>query len=131
LPVYSLLMRRAQHLGLALASSLGLAVYTIVLFIFLNRRTHNRGASGLLLFFGKVAVGSVATGWACYRLRLWLEPHFAWQQFSGAFLLLVVVTSTGIVLLLLLAKLLRIREMDEQISRLWRLAAGTWRRAAA
>lgn len=124
LPVYSLLMQRAQHLGLALASSLGLIAYTIVLFLLLNRRTHNRDAAAMTLFFVKVCAGSIATGWACYRLRLALEPHFAWQQFTGALLLLTVVTSAGLVLLLLLGKLLQIREMDAQIARLWRLAAG-------
>jgi len=131
LPVYSLLMQRAQHLGLAMASSLGLAAYTIVLFILLNRRTHNRDAAAMTLFFLKVSAGSIATGWACYRLRLALEPHFAWQHFTGAFLLLAVVSSAGIVLLLLLGKLLRIQEMDEQIARLWRLAIGFRNRAAA
>jgi peptidoglycan biosynthesis protein MviN/MurJ (putative lipid II flippase) len=131
LPVYSLLMQRAQHLGLAMASSLGLAAYTIVLFILLNRRTHNRDAGAMTIFFLKVSAGSIATGWACYRLRLALEPHFAWQHFTGAFLLLAVVSSAGLVLLLLLGKLLRIQEMDEQIARLRRLAVGFRNRAAA
>ena len=127
LPVYSLLMRRAQHLGLAMASSLGLIAYTIVLFLLLNRRTHNRDAGAMTLFFLKVSAGSIVTGWACYRLRLALEPHFAWQRFTGAFLLLAVVTSAGLVLLLLLGKLLRIREMETVIARLWRPASGAVR----
>jgi putative peptidoglycan lipid II flippase len=124
LPLYWLLVRRAQHLGLALASSLGLAAYTVVLFVLLNRRTRNRQAGALTLFFVKVSTASAVTGWACYRLRLILEPHFAWQRFTGALLLLVIVSSAGVLLLLLLGKLLRIREMDEQIARLWRLASG-------
>jgi putative peptidoglycan lipid II flippase len=124
LPVYWLLVQRAQHLGLALASSLGIALYAALLFVLLNRRTHNRHAGELTLFFVKVSLGSALAGWACYQLRLAIEPHFAWQRFTGAFLLLTVVTSAGIVLLLLLGKLLRIREMDEQIAHLWRLASG-------
>jgi putative peptidoglycan lipid II flippase len=124
LPLYSLLMKRAQHLGLALASSLGLVAYTIVLFVLLNRRTHNRGTSQLLLFFVKVTAASAAVGWACYRLRLALEPHFAWRSFTGDLLLLVVVTGAGVAMLLLFAKLLRIREMERQVERLWRLASG-------
>ena len=124
LPVYWLLVQRAQHLGLALASSLGLAAYTVVLFVLLNRRTRNRQAGALTLFFVKVSAASAVTGWACYRLRLILEPHFAWQQFTGALLLLVIVSSAGVLMLLLLGTLLRIREMDEQIARLWRLASG-------
>jgi putative peptidoglycan lipid II flippase len=129
IPVYSLLMKRAQHLGLAMASSLGLVAYTVVLFLLLNRRTHNRDAGAMTLFFGKVCAGSIVTGWACYRLRLALEPHIAWQRFSGALLLLSIVSTAGVALLLVLAKILRIREMDEQIARLWRLASGVRARA--
>src|SRR6201987_6383462 len=33
LPVYWLLVRRAQHLGLAMASSVGITVYTVVIFV--------------------------------------------------------------------------------------------------
>jgi hypothetical protein len=38
--------------------------------------------------------------------------------------LLAIVTSAGALLLILLGKLLRIRELDEQIARLWLLASG-------
>jgi putative peptidoglycan lipid II flippase len=130
IPVYSLLMKRAQHLGLAMASSLGLIAYTVALFLLLNRRTRNRDAGAMTLFFGKVCVASIVTGWACYRLRLALEPHIAWQRFSGALLLLSIASTAGIALLLVLAKILRIREMDEQIARLGRLASGLRARSA-
>jgi putative peptidoglycan lipid II flippase len=124
LPVYSLLMRAAQHLGLALASSLGLVAYTVILFVLLNRRTHNREATGMLVFFAKVCVGSLVAGLACYRLRLALEPHLDWRHFTGALLLLVIVTAAGVGILIILGKLLRVREMDDQIARMWRLASG-------
>ncbi len=120
LPLYWLLVRRSQHLGLALASSLGITVYTVVLFVLLNRRTTQpRGRRDDAVFpeglrrFGGGGAGP-ATG-----CELLLEPHFAWHRFTGALLLLTVVTSAGIVLLLLLGKLLRIRELEEQIARLW------------
>jgi putative peptidoglycan lipid II flippase len=126
LPMYSLLAHYKQHIGLALASSLAMSAYAITLFFLLNRRTHNRDAGALMAFFGKVLAASAVTGVICYRLRLVLEPHFAWQKFGGAFLLLALVTSAGILLLLLLGRLLRIREMDQQIARLWRLASGAF-----
>jgi hypothetical protein len=44
-------------------------------------------------------------------------------------LLLSIVSTAGVALLLVLAKILRIREMDEQIARLWRLASGVRARA--
>ena len=71
----------------------------------------------MTLFFFKVCVASTAVGWVCHRLELFLEPHFAWHTISGAFGLLVVVTSAGIALLLVAVKLLRIREFDEFIPR--------------
>ncbi len=127
-PVYSVLMRHMQHLGLALASSIGLIAYTVILFVLLNRRTQNRGGGELVVFFCKVAAASAVSSWICYKLRLWLEPRMAWQHFWGAFALLVIVTGAGVVLLGVTGKLLRIREMEEQIGRLWRLAAGQWGR---
>jgi putative peptidoglycan lipid II flippase len=131
LPVYAALAHREQHIGLALASSLAMAVYALVLFVLLNRLTQNHEAGAMTLFFLKISGASVLTGWVCYRLRLALEPHFAWQRFTGALLLLTIVSSAGIVLLLLLGKLLRLREMDEQIARLWRLATGALGRTAS
>jgi putative peptidoglycan lipid II flippase len=124
LPAYWLLVQRAQHLGLALASSLGITLYAVLLFVLLNRRTRNRDAGAVMLFFLKVSAASGVAGWACYQLRLILERHLDWQPFAGVLVLLVLVTSAGILLLLLLGKLLRVREMDEQIARLWRLASG-------
>jgi putative peptidoglycan lipid II flippase len=131
LPIYSLLMRRFQHLGLALASSIGLVAYTIVLFLLLNRRTQNKGAGALTLFFVKVAGASALTGWICYELRLALETRIPWHRFSGVLVLLTVDSTIGILILVLLAKLMRIREMDDQIARLWKLAVGGVARLAA
>ena len=124
LPVYWLLVRRAQHLGLALASSIGITAYTVVLFVLLNRRTHNREAGTMTLFFLKVCAASATVGWVCYRLELFLEPHFAWHTMPGAFTLLVIVTSTGIALLLIAVKLLRIREFNELIPRIRKMFTG-------
>ena len=117
LPVYWLLVRREAHLGLAFASSLGITVYTIVLFLLLNRRTHNREAGAIVGFFLKITTVSAGVAWVCHRLQLFLEPHFAWHTTAGAFTLLVIVTTVGIVLLLIAAKLLRIQEFDELIRR--------------
>jgi peptidoglycan biosynthesis protein MviN/MurJ (putative lipid II flippase) len=113
LPVYWLLVRRFQHIGLALASSIGIIAYTVALFVLLNRRTHNPDGTGIALFFAKVCGASTVVAYICYRLQLILEPHFAWHTIPGAFALLVIVTSAGIVMLFLASKLLGIREFDE------------------
>ena len=127
LPLYWLLVRRSAHLGLAMASSTGIILYTIILFVLLVRRTHNRQAGAMTLFFFKVCAASAAAAWACHRLQLALQPHFAWHRLTGDLLLLTTVTTAGIVILLILGKLLRIRELDQQVARLWSLAP--WNRA--
>ena len=127
LPLYWLLVRRSAHLGLAMASSTGIILYTIILFVLLNRRTHNHKAGATTLFFFKVCAASAASAWVCHRLQIALQPHFAWHRLPGDLLLLTTVTGSGAVILLILGKLLRIRELDQQIVRLWTLAP--WSRA--
>jgi putative peptidoglycan lipid II flippase len=122
LPLYWLLVRHYRHLGLAMASSVGIVVYTVILFLLLARRTHNREEGALVLFFLKVCAASAVVAFACYKLRLLLEPHLPWHTFSGALLMLVVLTVAGIVLLIAFGKILGIKELDEQLARLWLLA---------
>ena len=117
LPVYWLLVRRDGHVGLALASSLGITAYTVVLFFLLNRRTHNREAGAFTLFFLKVCAASGAVGWICYRLQLFLEPHIAWRATMGAFILLTIVTAVGVALFVVAGKVLGIQELDGLIAR--------------
>jgi putative peptidoglycan lipid II flippase len=68
LPLYWLLVRRYQHLGLALASSAGIIVYTLLLFGLLNRRTKNRESGEMVGFFLKVAAASVMAAGVCFKL---------------------------------------------------------------
>ena len=117
IPLYWVLVRREQHIGLALASSLGIIAYTIVLFVLLNRRTKNREQGSLLLFFAKVAAASIVVGYACSWLLGWIERFIAWQRMSGALEVLVLVTVPGVLLLLLLLKILRVRELDGYLRR--------------
>ncbi len=118
LPLYWFLVRRHQHLGLALASSCGIIAYTVVLFILLNRRTHNPEVRGLVLFFLKVCAASALAALVCFGLTQWLETRIAWQTTRGAFLLLLVVSLAGLLLTGILAKLLRVREIDMYIKKL-------------
>ncbi|MGE5327307.1 MAG: murein biosynthesis integral membrane protein MurJ, partial [Deltaproteobacteria bacterium] len=68
LPLYWLLSRRMQYLGLALASSTGVIVYTLILFVLLDRRLHNREAGGLVAFMLKMAIASVLSAAAAYEV---------------------------------------------------------------
>ena len=118
LPVYWLLVRRAQHLGLAMASCLGIIVYTIVLFALLNRSTANREAGSLLVFFAKIAAAAALGGLACFELLTWLETRIAWRTTHGAFVVLVLASLAGLLLTAAAAKLLRVRELDTYLKKL-------------
>ena len=118
LPVYWLLVRREQHLGLATASSLGIIVYTVPLFVLLNRSTANREAGSLLVFFAKIAIASAVGALACFELLTWLETRIAWRTTHGAFAVLVVASLAGLMVTAALGKLLRVRELDTYLKKL-------------
>jgi len=118
LPVYWLLVRRYHHLGLALASSLGIIALTIVLFVLLNRRIPNPEVGSLLLFFLKVSGASGLAALGCYKLVQWLGMRVGWQTTGRAFLVLVAASAVGFLLTGLLAKLFRVREVDAYFKKL-------------
>ena len=117
LPLYWWLVRRAQHVGLALASSLGIIIYTVVLFVLLNRRTKNHAGSQLAVFFCKVTTASIVAGVVCYKLAAWLETRMAWQRPLGALVLLSVVSAVGVVILVAVLKLLRVPELESYLAK--------------
>jgi putative peptidoglycan lipid II flippase len=121
LPLYWLLVHHIQHLGLALASSCGVIVYALILFILLDRKLRNREAGGLGVFFLKVTLASAVAAAAAYRLVGWLETRLAWRTTHGAFELLVITSTVGFLLTFALAKLLRVREVDSYLGKLRRL----------
>jgi putative peptidoglycan lipid II flippase len=125
LPLYWILVQRLQYRGLALASSIGIIAYTLVLFVLLNRRTQNREAGGLVIFFTKVSVASAGAGLLCYALAGWAEGFLPWQRPLGALAVLVIVTAVGILLLGLLMKLLRVSEFEGYLKL---ASAAVWRR---
>jgi putative peptidoglycan lipid II flippase len=118
LPFYSLLVRHFQHLGLALASSLGIVAYTVILFLLWNRRIRNAEAHALVIFFLKMCVASALAGVACFGLSNWFASHLGWQTTQQALVVLVSVSSVGLVLIAILAKLLRVKEFGDYFKRL-------------
>ena len=117
LPVYWLLVRQMQHLGLALASSCGVAAYTVVLFILLNRRTQNAESASLVVFFLKVSAASALAAVASYEIVVWLGPRLGWQTTGRAFLVLVIGSTLGFLLTAVTSKLLRVRELDAYLAK--------------
>ena len=116
-PLYWWLVRQAQHLGLALASSSGIILFTIVLFILLVRRTHNHQLGDLMRFLLKVSVASILSGIAVYELAKWLSRSIAWQKTLGSFEILLMASTAGLVIILGLLKLFRTSELDSYLAR--------------
>jgi putative peptidoglycan lipid II flippase len=120
LPLYWVMVRHGQHLGLALASSLGIIAFTVVLFVLLNRRIPGMDSAGLVWFFLKVCVASALAAAVAFGVVQWFEPRVGWHTTPRAFLVLVVASVAGFLLTGLLAKLFRVRELDPYLKRLVR-----------
>jgi len=118
LPLYWLLVRRYQHMGLAAASSAGIIVYTLLLFGLLNRRTKNPESTAMVGFFLKVTAASVMAAGACFKLTQVLQTRIGWQTPLSALAVLVMVSAAGFVLTGVLAKLFRVRELDSYLAKL-------------
>jgi putative peptidoglycan lipid II flippase len=118
LPLYWLLVRRYQHLGLALASSAGIIVYTLLLFGLLNRRTKNPESGEMVGFFLKITAASVIAAGVCFKLTQVLQASIGWQTPLRALAVLAVVSSVGFVMTGVLAKLFRVRELDSYLAKL-------------
>ncbi|HTS11232.1 MAG TPA: murein biosynthesis integral membrane protein MurJ [Candidatus Limnocylindrales bacterium] len=123
IPLYWVLVRHAQYRGLALASSIGIVLYTAVLFVLLNRRTKNREASNIGMFFLKVSAASIIAGGTCYALGNWVRQYIAWQRPFGALAMLVIVTAVGIPLLAVCFKIFRVAEFESYMKQALAAAA--------
>ncbi|HXW55813.1 MAG TPA: murein biosynthesis integral membrane protein MurJ [Candidatus Cybelea sp.] len=123
IPLYWWLVRRAQYRGLALASSIGIIIYTIALFVLLNRRTRNRESGRLLLFFAKVSAASAGAAVAAYVVLGRVEGFLPWHRAYGALVALVMATAGGVIVLGLLMKLFRLSEFEHYMRRLLGVAA--------
>jgi putative peptidoglycan lipid II flippase len=117
LPLYWILVRHIAYLGLALASSAGIVVYTVVLFVLLNRRTKNAAQPALIVFFLKVATASAVMGLACYYAVGYLERFFDLRRFLSSLSVLVLVSGTGLLLLWIFLKLLGVSEGEAYLRR--------------
>ena len=105
------------YLGLALASSTGIIVYTVTLFLLLNRRTHNAAQSSLVVFFLKITAASAAMGFACYEASNYLERFFDLRHIVSSLAILVAVTVLGVLLLWIFLKLLGVSEAEAYLKR--------------
>ncbi len=118
LPVYRWMAHHYQYLGLAVASTVGITILTLLLFILLNRRTKNREASEMVWFFFKVTAASVIAAGVCYKLTQVLRAYIGWQTTLHALAVLVIGSSVGFILTGVLAKLFRVRELDSYLAKL-------------
>ncbi len=118
LPLYWYLSQQMQHRGLALASSAGITVYAVALFFLLSRRTENREAPKVAVFFLKLCVASAFGGWVCFEMAGWLESRIAWKSMTGSLTVLAPAAALGLLVIGGLAKALGIRELDALLEHL-------------
>lgn len=115
LPVYWVLVRRLRYQGLALASSIGIIAYTVILFILLYRRTRNPETSGMVGFFFKVSTASAIGAAGAYAVVRLLESRIGLPSAASALLILIASTPVGLVLTFLVSKLLHVRELTDYL----------------
>jgi putative peptidoglycan lipid II flippase len=111
IPVYWLLVRRMQHLGLALASSIGIVVYTMVLFAFLERRLPGYDGRPLLAFFAKISALAAIMGLGAWQTTNLLATSIGWTSIRGALAVLVLATLAGLAIGMILAWAFRVEEL--------------------
>jgi putative peptidoglycan lipid II flippase len=124
LPLYWYSARRWDYLGLAAASSIGVILYAIVLFVLLARRTRDRRVGEFLTCFAKVSIASALVAILCSRLTAWLESRIAWHTPVGSFKILVIVTAIGLPFILLLAKSMGVTEIEHYCKKLIPITSG-------
>jgi len=115
LPVYWLLVKPMHYRGLALASSIGISAYAIVLFVSLYRTTANKGALEMVGFFLRVAAASLVGAAGAFEVVRWIEVRTNWHTTTGSFIVLLAATPVGLILTGFAAKLLRIRELNDYL----------------
>ena len=104
-----------------MASTLGIIVYTVVLFVSSTNAPEPRKPQRLL-FFLKMSAASCVVGFACYKLTTYLENFIPWQKLTGAVVLLTIVSTAGLLLLIATLKILRVPELDLYLRRAYNFA---------
>ena len=84
----------------------------VALFVLLNRHTHNREARSVMVFFLKISFASAVAGIVCFRLTTWFQARVAWHNRPGALMILVLVTSVGVLVTIAMARILGISELN-------------------
>ena len=105
-------------MGLALARSVVVIAYALILFVLLDRRFRDLRAGEVLAFFARVCASGLVAAFACYEVMRTLEARINWRSSHGAFLVLVGARTAGFIVAVLMAKALRIRELDRYLARL-------------
>jgi putative peptidoglycan lipid II flippase len=125
LPLYWLLVRHMQHLGLAAASSAGITAYTIILFVILIRKTSGSGMRGLMSFFARVTLASAIGGIVCWKFVGWLGERISWKTFHGALIDLSAATVVGVILTIIFLQMFGVKEVGNYMQRIAARFSGT------
>jgi putative peptidoglycan lipid II flippase len=117
LPVYWLLVRRLDYIGLAIASSIGIIVYTVVLFGMLRGRLPGYPVRALSISFVKAVIASAAAGLVSWRVTGWLGTRVGWASTRGAIEVLAISSIVGMAVAAALAWTLRIGDVRRLLGR--------------
>jgi putative peptidoglycan lipid II flippase len=111
-PMYWLLSRQAEHLGLAAASSVAVIAYTAVLWVVLFRRLRIPLA-GIGSYALRTALCAAAAGLAGLVIRGWTGSYWDWQSLGGSALDVAAISFAFIATFLASASVARILSWRE------------------
>ncbi len=124
LPLYWFCARTWQYLGLAAASSIVAVIFAAITMVVLFRRAEARNLKGILVCLIKVSFASFIGALLCREALNWLESWIRWQTFSGALLILLIVTVFGFPLILVISRLLGVKEIDHYWKKVYQSIPG-------
>jgi len=124
-PISWLLMEPMAHRGLALASTIGIVAYALVLYVLFHRRMAKRGArtdeaSKTLVHFTKAVSATLAAAGAIYGVLHLIGAALPWQTLHGALLRCLIGGVVAAVVYVVVARLLKLEGLDDVLKKLTR-----------
>jgi putative peptidoglycan lipid II flippase len=123
IPIYWFGREHHGHMGLAMASSIAVMLYTAVLWMILYRRLR-ASVSGMASYFLRAAGCAGVAAMVALGVRQWLAAYFVWQSLRGSAVYLVLVSTAFVAVFLPLARVARLASWRDVAALLPRRSAG-------
>jgi putative peptidoglycan lipid II flippase len=114
------LVRVMGFRGLALGTSLAAMINAGALLWLLSRRLRGLERGRIAIAFAKIAIASLVMGAAVHCASAWMQTVFPGRELHSKLLQVFGAISIGVLVLALMAKILRISEFNEALSRVSR-----------